>query len=413
MQFFYQAGIWCYGLFIKIASIQNAKANLWVTGRKNWRENLKQNLPPSKQNKRIWIHCASLGEFEQGRPVIEAIKEQYPEIFIVLTFYSPSGYELRKDYNKADLICYLPLDTKQQANDWVNIVKPDMALFVKYEFWPNILLALQKAHIPTLFFSAIFRPSQHFFKWYGAWFRKVICKVDFLFVQNQESIQLLNTIGITQCDLAGDTRFDRVLQIATQIKPIAFVEAFVGSSLVMVAGSTWPEDEKLLAHLFARSKQKFKLIIAPHEIDNAHIEQIEKRFGEKSIRYSQANLETIKQAEVLIMDNMGMLSALYHYAHLAYIGGGFGKGIHNTLEAAVYGIPLLFGPKHHKFLEAKELIANGGAFVIENERSLFHNFDRLLGSEEGDKSGMASKKYVADNIGATEKVIDLIKQHIS
>lgn len=412
MRFFYPIVIYFYGLILKAVSWFNPKAKLWVDGRKKWREKLQATLPAIKNNQRIWIHCASVGEFEQGRPVIEQIKNTYPEAFIVLSFFSPSGFELRKNFDKADLVCYLPLDTKKNAQDWIEIIQPDIALFVKYEFWPNMLLALQKQEIPTLYFSSIFRENQHFFSWYGSWFKKILQNIPFIFVQQQKSIDLLNSIGIKNCAIAGDTRFDRVSSIANQIKPIPFIEAFINNEITLIAGSTWSEDEKLLVAL-SQKHSNIKLIIAPHEIDLNHIRQIEKRFGNKAICYSKATIESLKHSSVLIIDNIGMLSSLYQYADITYIGGGFGKGIHNTLETAVYGSPIIFGPKYSKFQEALDLLHLKAAFSVDNYQGLLQAFENLLDINNRETASLAAKNYVSNNTGGTEKVMDWINTELS
>jgi len=411
MRLLYHISIRCYGLALGIASWFNPKAKLWVDGRRNWQKQIEAAVANAPNKKRIWIHCASVGEFEQGRPVIEQIKVEYPEVHITLSFFSPSGFELRKTYDKADFVCYLPLDTPKNANIWMNTLKPDLALFVKYEFWPNMLIALQKQAIPTLYFSSIFRESQHFFKWYGSWFKKILRGINYILVQQQKSIDLLHKIGFQKCAITGDTRFDRVTTIANNIKPIPFIEAFITNEITLIAGSTWPEDEKLLANLMLQYNN-VKLIIAPHEIDTAHISQIEKRFGKQAMRYSKASIETIKNASVLIIDNIGMLSSLYQYADITYIGGGFGKGIHNTLEAAVYGSPILFGPNYSKFQEAKDLITCKAAFSIKNYLALQHKFELLLDHDKRNIAGGAAKNYVSNNTGGTLKVMDWLKTNL-
>lgn len=411
MQFLYNIAISCYGAILFISSWFNPKAKLWIEGRKNWKKDLKTKLKDVTNKQRIWIHCASVGEFEQGRPVIEQIKNEYPAAHITLTFFSPSGFELRKNYDKADLVCYLPLDTKKNAKQWVEILKPNIALFVKYEFWPNMLKSLQTQHVPTLYFSSIFRENQHFFKWYGGWYKNILKSINYIFVQQQQSIELLNNIDCFNCEIAGDTRFDRVSSIANNIRPIPFIEAFIGNQTTFIAGSTWPEDEKLIANLIVHHKN-VKLIIAPHEVNTTHIQQIEKRFKQQTIRYSQASLDNIKQASILIIDNIGMLSSLYQYADITYIGGGFGKGIHNTLEAAVYGVPILFGPKYQKFQEAKDLIACNAAFSINNIIELQRQFEKLLDQKTRDTFGNNAKQYVAQQTGGTNKVMQWINANL-
>jgi 3-deoxy-D-manno-octulosonic-acid transferase len=325
----------------------------------------------------IWLHVASLGEFEQGRPLIEALRESHPEYRILVTFFSPSGYEVRKNYAQAEAICYLPMDTPRNVRRFLDAVHPNKVFFVKYEFWYNYMNALRQRGIDTYIFSAIFRPEQYFFKWYGGWFlRQIGLCFKHLFVQNEESLQLLQSHGIAHCSLAGDTRYDRVNQIALTAEPDAVVERFLQGhdGPVLVAGSTWPPDEQLLARLH-ESKEWFpeRIIIAPHEIHEEHLRSIEALFPD-SIRYSecinaltQSHNNTFTHSKVLIIDNIGLLSKLYRYATVAYIGGGFGVGIHNILEAVAYGKPVVFGPNHHKFQEAHDIIELGGGMTVDEK----------------------------------------------
>lgn len=408
---FYNLLIFLYTLMIRIVAIQSKKASQWVSGRTDWQKKLTAQMA-KRQSKTIWIHCASLGEFEQGRPIIESIKKQYTSSFIVLTFFSPSGFEVRKNYPLADVVCYLPADTPKQATQFINIVQPDIVIFIKYEFWLNLLKILRQKQIPTLLVAAIFRKNQPFFTWYGKLWRNALQGFTHIFVQNQASADLLATIQLKNYSIGGDTRFDRVVEIAQQFKTIALIDQFCNDEKVLVAGSTWPADETLLAQL-ALINPTWKFIIAPHEIDTPHLTQLEKTF-QHHCRFSNINaLSTrdLKQKQILIIDNIGMLSSLYHYATICYIGGGFGKGIHNTLEAAVYGKPVLFGPKYQKFEEAKALIQHGGAFSVTDASSLQSTFSTLAENEIMlTVTGSISSAFVYSNAGATKLIMYYIKQ---
>jgi 3-deoxy-D-manno-octulosonic-acid transferase len=396
---------------IQLFALNNTKASQWTTGRAYWQSKLAIGLS-TRKSKTIWIHCASLGEFEQGRPIIESIKKNYPETFILLTFFSPSGYEVRKNYALADFVCYLPADTPKQAKQFINIVQPELVIFVKYEFWLNMLEVLKQKNIPVLLTSAIFRENQIFFKWYGSLWRNALRGFKHIFVQNQESATLLASIQLKNFSIGGDTRFDRVVEIANQFIAIPQIEKFCNKKSVLVAGSTWIADEILLSKL-ATAFPKWKMIIAPHEIDENHLSNLEKSFQQSCrfsalINLSEKELESI---QILIIDNIGMLSKLYNYANICYVGGGFGSGIHNVLEAAVYGKSVLFGPKFHKFDEAKALIKAGGAFSIQDEISLFSKFSDLKdNSVLMAQTESIAGNFVHQNAGATALIIDYIKK---
>ena len=408
MTIVYNSLIFLYSIAIRLASLfGNPKANYWITGRKDIFKKLKAALKPNER--RIWVHAASLGEFEQGRPIIEKIKEQHPHYKIFLTFFSPSGYEVRKNYPGADYIYYLPSDTPANAKRFIDLVKPEKALFIKYEFWYNYLSTLKKKNIPVYLCSAIFRDNQLFFKWYGGWYRKVLSLFDHLFVQTDASKELLASIGFPNVTTTGDTRFDRVYDIASQAKEIAEVAAFVGNHQCLIAGSTWEPDEDLLAAYMNGATTPLKYIIAPHEIHASHIERLEKSIQKKVVRFSTWKLSQAGDPDVLIIDNIGMLSSLYRYGQTAYIGGGFGKGIHNTLEAATFGLPVLFGPNYLKFQEAKDLITLEGAFTISNLTELKDKLDALFSNKEYLRSAqITAGNYVKNNIGATQKIISEI-----
>ena len=417
MRFIYSTFIFLFSVFMRIAALFNAKAKLWVEGRKNILTKIKSQFQ-NHNYKIIWFHCASLGEFEQGRPLIESLKKQQTEVKILLTFFSPSGYEIRKNYSGADWVFYLPLDTRSNAKEFVSIVNPAKAIFVKYEFWFHYLQELHANNIPTYFVSVNVRADHYFLKPIGKWALKQLKNVTHFFVQNITSFDLLTNAGITQCTIAGDTRFDRVYTISQFAQNFPLVAKFPNDSKIIVAGSTWHEDEKLLAKLLfefqsANSKpetRNLKLIVAPHEIDETNLKQVEEIFfALKPIRYSKVNNTDLADYDVLLIDNIGMLASLYQHATLCYIGGGFGKGIHNILEAAVFGKPILFGPNYQKFEEAKTLVSLGGAIVIEDYNALQKAVQTLLNDENMylEKCNI-SKNFVLENLGAVDKILKAI-----
>ena len=458
MRILYTIGIYLYTLGVRLAALLGHKnAGLMVKG---WREfgirnsefgdvRMQHNNSELKtQNSKLaWFHAASLGEFEQARPVLEAFRERHPEYKVRGTFFSPSGYEVRKNYAGADRVCYLPMDTPRNVRRFLDTYRPDMAFFVKYEFWFNYLGELKKRGIPTYIFSAIFRENQYFFKWYGGWFRKQL-KTSFthLFVQNEESLHLLQGIGIEHCSLAGDTRFDRVHQIALAAEGDEVVERWLDGydSHVLVAGSTWPPDEALLSKVTEVLSNKvtkshsatqplshsatpiLRIILAPHVIGEEHLRQIERLFPD-SVRYSKVTellsnkvteshsatqpLSHSATPQVLIIDNIGMLSKLYRYATVAYIGGGFGVGIHNILEAVTFGKPVFFGPNYHKFQEAHDIIARGGGWSIRGEYDMEEgDFKRLMTDDKAlHTASQACTDYMNENLGSTEKILKEIE----
>ncbi len=406
---------------IAIASLFNEKVRKMWRGEREAFKILKQKVDPNA--KYIWFHAASLGEFEQGRPLMERIRKDYPQYKILLTFYSPSGYEVRKNYEGADIICYMPVDTRLNAIRFLRLVRPVMAFFIKYEFWSNFLHILKHRNIPTYSVSSIFREDQVFFKWYGRNYAGVLKCFTRFFVQNEESKRLLEGIGITAVDVVGDTRFDRVLQIKEAAKQLPICEAFrtgVASSQsadvphhdfkVFVAGSSWPPDENIFIPFFNEHKD-WRLLIAPHVIAEEHLKLILSLIkGKKVVRYTQTTPEEAAEADVLIIDCFGLLSSMYNYGDVAYIGGGFGVGIHNTLEAAVWNMPVIFGPNNKKFQEAQGLLKSGGGFEI----NTYEDFSGLMGSlmndeaflkQAGDKAGA----FVAHLAGATDKVLASVK----
>ncbi|MES2286574.1 MAG: glycosyltransferase N-terminal domain-containing protein [Bacteroidota bacterium] len=416
MKIIYSSLIYLYLFAIRVASLFNPKAKLWIDGRKNIFEKLKSEIRNLKldapESQLIWFHCASLGEFEQGRPLMEKIKKEQQETKILLTFFSPSGYEVRKNYAGADYIFYLPMDTPSSAKKFIEIVKPEIAIFVKYEFWFNYLNELKKQHVPTYLICGIFREDHYFFKNYGAWFRKQLNAFTHFYLQDESSLSSLNSIGYHNASVAGDTRFDRVFEISKNVKQIDIVKQFVTDKKVFIAGSTWGEDLKIISD-FNFKNAGFKLIVAPHEIDESSIQSTIQQFSNSTtVRFSQANEQNIKTADVLIIDNIGMLSSLYQYGTIAFIGGGFGKNIHNILEPATFGLPIIFGPKYHNFIEAKELVHLGGAFSIASSEEFKKTVDLLSRPEALTKAASTSKNYVLSHIGATDKILrSIFKDH--
>lgn len=405
MKFFYNIGIALFSLILRLLSPFNLKASQLYLGRLKSIELLRHGSFPKGA---IWIHCASLGEFEQGRPLIEQIKARNPDEKIVLTFFSPSGYEIRKTYGLADVILYLPADTCKNAELLIASLEPKMAIFIKYEFWYHFIAQLYKSQIPLYLASAIFRKDQIFFKSHGGWFREILKKVTYFFCQDEDSVKLLNSIGIIQCCVAGDTRFDRVFEIANSAKSIPNIDKFIGENKVLIAGSSWYPDEKIIVE-FIKANPSIKLIIAPHEIDDDHLRLIKELLIDQYVLYSEQNILDWKQAQVLLVDTVGLLSSLYQYGTIAYIGGGFGKGIHNTLEAATFGLPIVFGPRYHKFKEAKDLIRLKAAFSVNSYADAEALFSKLLNNPDTYKTASdESRSYVSSKIGATKLILNSI-----
>ena len=398
----YTIAIYLYALAVRLASLTNRKARLMIKGhRKTWRT-LRDHA--KERQHYVWFHAASLGEFEQGRPLMERLRREHPEKRILLTFFSPSGYEVRKDYAGADLVCYLPFDTPLNARRFVRLVQPEKAFFIKYEFWHHYIDELHRAGVPVYSVSSIFRNDQIFFRPYGRGYARVLHHFNHFFVQNEASRRLLNSLGVTQVSVTGDTRFDRVIDIRNQAKSLPLAAALTGDSRTIVAGSTWPPDEEILIPYF-NSHTELKLIIAPHEVNEERLRSIEQRLKRPALRYSQATPESSAQADCLIIDGYGLLSSLYRYATLAYVGGGFGVGIHNVPEAAVYGVPVFFGPNNQRFREARDLINEGGSFEVTSADDFQAQADRLLADERAlAKSGQAAGDYIRRNSGATEAI---------
>lgn len=394
------------------AAAGHQKARLWLRGRQGWQAKMQQQLAGA--GSLIWVHAASLGEFEQGRPVLEALRKQYPGYRILLSFFSPSGYEVRKDYKGADYVYYLPLDTRRNACQWLDIADPQLVIFIKYEFWYHFMTALYERQVPVLLISGIFRRDQPFFKPYGGLFRQLLRQLTHIFVQNKASQQCLRQINITHVTVAGDTRFDRVWALRQEAVEQPLIAQFCGDRKTVVAGSTWDSDEKALYHWWAGHEQEGRcLIIAPHEIGEDHIKRLQALFR-GALRYSALPGLTLRHndSQVLIIDNVGMLSSLYRYAHIAYIGGGFDKeGIHNILEPATYGKPVIFGPVYDKFAEAEQLLALGGAFAVPHDAGLAAQLEHLLHDNEAcAQTGAVAGQYVTDHKGATDRILAYIQE---
>ena len=414
----YNTFISIYSFFIQVAALWNNKAKLWVNGRKDFFPILQTTMAklPNDKHPRIWMHASSLGEFEQGRPLIEDIRAKHPNSFIIITFFSPSGYEIRKNYKDADLVLYLPIDTPANAKRFIEAIKPTLVLWIRYEFWLHYLEGLKKRNIPLLLISANLRKKGLFKSAYNRYRKRLFNSFTHLFVQTKESEQTLNGMGFIQnVTISGDTRFDRVIDIAAKFEDIPFIKNFCGNHKVIIAGSTWSDDEEVLIH-YAKTKTDIKFIIAPHEVDKGNVQDLQKEFP-NSILFSQ--LSTAKAGEViyndnvintLIIDNIGMLSKLYHYADITYVGGGFSDGgLHNILEAAVYGKPVFFGPLFAKNYEAAEMIEEDGAVSIENALELEKELNNLWQNpDEMMQKSKAAKAYVYKNAGATSHILDYI-----
>jgi len=405
-KFIYTTAIFLYTLFIHLAALMgNQKAKQWKQGRQDIFKKLQKAFAHNSAPV-LWVHCASLGEFEQGRPVIEALKSETKNLKVILTFFSPSGYEVRQNYAHADWVFYLPADSKKNALRFISIVKPQQVIFVKYEFWYYYLTTLQAQKIPTYLVSAVFRSNQAFFKWYGGLFRQMLCCFEAIFVQNKTSLTLVQQLNYSAVYLAGDTRLDRVLQVKNQAQKFPILEAFCGNTYTLVAGSTWLPGEKILAEVL-KAFPDLKLVLAPHQIDEKHLLEIENLFKlTNCIRYSQvSNTTALTDISILLIDNIGMLNSIYAYANVAYIGGGFGTGIHNILEAAVFEIPVFFGPNHHKFQEATDLIAEGVGFEIQQYPELIKQLKTLQKTEKSAVIQEKARLYFQKHGGASAMIV--------
>ncbi len=411
----YSLGIYLYALLVRlVAALGHRKARAMVRGQRDTWRILREKIDPTARY--VWFHAASLGEFEQGLPLIERLRREQPSRKILLTFFSPSGYEVRKDYKGADVVCYLPFDSPTAARRFIKWARPEMAFFIKYEFWRNYIDVLSKKSIPVYSVSSIFRPGQIFFRWYGRKYARCLRRITHFFVQNERSVELLRTIGVQDnVTIVGDTRFDRVIDIRNAAKPLPIVEQFTrakedsnAAPFVLVAGSSWQPDEDILLDYVNRHPD-LRLVIAPHVVNDAHIQEIEQKLTTPALRYSQATLENVDDYRVLIIDGYGLLSSIYRYATVAYVGGGFGVGIHNVPEAAVYGIPVIIGPNHQRFAEAVALIDNGGCKSIANAEDFTVIMDDFLENPAHiAQAGSAAGDYIHQNAGATP----VIYQHV-
>ncbi len=405
----YNLGISIYSFFISMIAPFHKKAGLMIEGHKETFETLQKQIEP--KSKYVWFHVASLGEYEQALPMIEIIREEKPSYKIILSFFSPSGYEVQKNNTIVDIVCYLPFDKKKNVKRFLDLAHPDIAIFVKYEFWYNFIHGLYVREIPVYLISAIFRPHQLFFKPWGNVFRKILSLYAQIFVQDEESRRLIRKQGLNNVTVMGDTRMDRVIKIKENALDLPLVSKFAiikNNQSVLVAGSSWPEDENLIINYFNKYAY-LKLIIAPHLINEAHLKQIEGKLKRPFIRYSEAADVKIEDFDCLIIDNFGLLSSIYRYGQIAYIGGGFGAGIHNLPEAAVHGIPVIFGPNYKKFLEARELLKNGGGFTINNEidlKLILKNF--VTSPEDLEVAGEKASEYIYESAGATKRIVDKI-----
>jgi 3-deoxy-D-manno-octulosonic-acid transferase len=406
MRLLYDTGIRLYYLGILLASPFHRKARQWIRGRKGLMDTIKSTVDPDLPL--TWFHCSSLGEFEQGRPIMEGLRERDPGRKILLTFYSPSGYEIRKDYPGADFIFYLPLDTGRNAKKFFSLLNIRQAYFIKYEFWYHLLSGLKARNIPAYLVSGIFRKDQVYFRSWAKWFRKILDCFEHLFVQQPASLGLLADIGIQHVTLAGDTRFDRVAAILKGVKKDPRFVEFSSACPTVVAGSTWPPDEDILVRFINQTERQVKWIIAPHEIHESGINRLAGQIQKKVQRYTTLAEKHLSQTEVIIVDTIGILSSLYQYGRIAYIGGGFGKGIHNTLEAATFGLPVIVGPKYQKFQEAVDLVAAGAAFPIDDYAAFESVISGLLNDpQQLSRAGGAASSLVLANLGATETILDL------
>ncbi len=410
LRFLYDIGIFCYTLAVWLAAPFNAKARLWIRGRRGIFSQIEQQC--RDMDRPVWFHCASLGEFEMVRPLIETLREKRPSVPVVLTFFSPSGYEVRKNYEKADAVFYLPADTPRNARRLVKLFKPRMAVFAKYDFWHHYLHTLKKQDIPVYAVSAVFRPGQRFFRFYGAFFRRALRCFTLIFVQDEASRLLLAQEGISSVR-AGDTRFDRVASRAAQARDLPAIQVFAGTAPLLVAGSTWEPEEKILARYLSDAPRAMRVLIAPHDISEAHLRAIEQKLPGLTLRYSQFSAQAQPAQPVLLIDNIGLLASVYRYADIALVGGGFSGRLHNILEPAAFGAVVLFGPEHRRFHEAQQLQDAGGAFVVRDVASFSHLLELLLGDKELLLThAQQAREFVSRHKGATEKILTVLLKKI-
>jgi 3-deoxy-D-manno-octulosonic-acid transferase len=410
MNFLYSLAVFLVSMSLRIVAIFNKKIKLFVDGRKE----TFHKIADLKKDKTIWFHAASLGEFEQARPIIEDLKKNHNQYKILVTFFSPSGYEVTKNYNFADVICYLPLDSKLNARKFIEELRPSIAIFIKYEFWPNLLNELKKKEVSTILVSGILREKQLFFKWYGGFMRKSLEAFDHFFVQNKESKELLKLISFKNVTIAGDTRFDRVSEILEQDNLLNFISEFKNNQYTMVAGSTWKEDEELLVqYINNEASENEKFIIAPHNIKSEAILELQKSINKKTVLYSAKENKVLEEYQVFIIDTIGILTKIYASADIAYVGGGLKTGLHNILEPATFGIPILIGNKYNKFKEAVDLVNIGGCISVKNQEEFTENLITLKNDENYRKrTGIINKRYIEDNLGATKLIMNYLKDKI-
>ncbi|WP_317236529.1 3-deoxy-D-manno-octulosonic acid transferase [Allomuricauda sp. F6463D] len=394
---------------LKVIALFNGKIKLFVQGRKRAFSILEEQLTPT--DKTIWMHVASLGEFEQGLPILELLRTKYPEHKLVLTFFSPSGYEVKKNTSAADVVVYLPMDSNSKVKRFLNLVDPELAIFIKYEVWPNYLHHLKKRKVPTILVSAIFSKRQIYFKSYGGFMRNNLRKFDYFFVQDKKSKKLLESIGITNTSISGDTRLDRVSEILNRNNQLAFMDRFKNDQLCLVAGSTWPEDEEILIDYINSTSEKLKFVIAPHEIKPGHVEKITSGLKKPTVCYSELKDQVLEEFDVLVIDTIGLLTKIYSYADIAYVGGGFATGLHNTMEPAVFGIPIIIGPQYDGFKEAEDLVSIGGIIPISNKKSFGKLMKGFINNPASTRSiGDINSNYINSNKGAAGLIMKRISQ---
>lgn len=410
--FLYNLVIYLYGLVIKLASVNKLKAKQWVNGRKNWRNSLAEKISQLNSREIVWVHCASYGEFEQGRPLIEAIKKKHPHYKIVLSFFSPSGYEVFKDWKGAEVICYLPLDTRSNAKNFIGIVKPKLAIFIKYEFWLNFLFEIKKQNIPNYLVSAVFKPHHPFFKWYGGIFKRSLATFNKLFIQDGASGELLKNIGINNFEVCGDTRFDRVVEVKERFIELPFIKEFCGNSKVLVAGSTWPGDDEILTEAFKKlNLQDLKMILVPHNVDEKDILNLKNLLDRNGMAFTLfSEQKRVEGSKIMVVDTIGMLSKIYYYASLTYIGGGMDDGIHNCLEPAVFYKPVLFyGNDYHKYNEAIELIdLKAAKNILSSDELATEVLNYLTNTENTKEIENKLELYFLKKAGTTKRVLEIL-----
>lgn len=408
LRFLYNILINTVWFVLQVIAFFNTKIKLFVHGRRRAFSILEEQLTPNDIT--IWMHVASLGEFEQGLPILERLRTTYPAHKLVLTFFSPSGYEVKKNTSAADIVVYLPMDSNSKVKRFLKLVAPELAIFVKYEVWPNYLYHLKKRKVPTILVSAIFSKRQIYFRSYGGFMRKSLCKFDYFFVQDKNSKKLLESIGLSNIGISGDTRLDRVSEIMNRNNQLDFMDRFKHDQLCFVAGSTWPEDEEIIINYINSTKERLKFVIAPHEIKPAHLEKITSALKKRTVRYSDLGNQNLKEFDVLVVDTIGLLTKIYSYADIAYVGGGFATGLHNTMEPAVFGIPIIIGPQFEGFKEAEDLVSAGGIIPISNQERFDNTMENLINDPISIRNiGDINSNYINANKGAS----DLIMKHLS